>query len=444
MIPISHANSLGDMAQLTKTERGSIIGDALGGNPYFTAGFGLLGVGAGLTLLRQGATRFAYLLQRKYLSSLEISAKDPSYYWVLQWLTKNTLRSGNHFSVQTIRLQSNDGGSHKMASHLVPSPGVHYLRWKGHWIKASREREKGALLDVSTGVPFETIKLTMVGKSHEPFMRILEEARADEAAQTEGKLMLYTSFANEWRPFGMARRRRPLQSVILAKGIAENLMSDIREFLGSGKWYQDRGIPYRRGYMLYGPPGTGKSSMVQAIAGELGYSICLLSLADGMVTDDRLNHLLSVLPEKSILLLEDVDAVSLEASTQHGLSRLTLSGLLNALDGVGSSEERLICMTTNHYSKLAPALIRPGRIDVKYLIDLADSDQIRRMFERFYPGQEGLAGRFVEALGSRRVSPATIQGHFIQHKESAEAAVNTAHNLLTLSSSSADLKYGSS
>lgn len=436
MIP-SHlgANSGSNMGSnmgtgVMKGDQSSFIGDALSGNPYFTAGFGLLGVGAGLSLLRQGATRFAYLLQRKYLSSLEISAKDPSYYWVLQWLTKSTLRSGNHFSVQTIRLQSTDGASHKLASHLVPSPGVHYIRWKGHWIKASREREKGALLDISTGVPFETIKLTMIGKSHAPFMKILEEARADEAAQTEGKLMLYTSFANEWRPFGTPRRRRPLQSVILADGIAEGLMSDIKEFLGSGKWYQDRGIPYRRGYMLYGPPGTGKSSMVQAIAGELGYSICLLSLADGMVTDDRLNHLLSVLPEKSVLLLEDVDAVSLETSMQHGLSRLTLSGLLNALDGVGSSEERLIFMTTNHYDKLAPALIRPGRIDVKYLIDLADAGQIRRMFERFYPGQAELAGQFVEALGGRKLSPATIQGHFIQHKESAAEAVRMASDLV--------------
>jgi chaperone BCS1 len=68
------------------------------------------------------------------------------------------------------------------------------------------------------------------------------------------------------------------------------------------------GIPYRRGYLLYGPPGSGKSSFIQALAGELGYNICLLNLSEPGLTDDRLNHLLGNTPERSILLLEDVDA----------------------------------------------------------------------------------------------------------------------------------------
>lgn len=45
-----------------------------------------------------------------------------------------------------------------------------------------------------------------------------------------------------------------------------------------------------------------------ALAGELGYSICLMSLSDRSLSDDRLNHLLSVAPQQSIILLEDVDA----------------------------------------------------------------------------------------------------------------------------------------
>lgn len=45
-----------------------------------------------------------------------------------------------------------------------------------------------------------------------------------------------------------------------------------------------------------------------ALAGELGYSICLMSLSDRSLSDDRLNHLLSVAPQQSIILLEDIDA----------------------------------------------------------------------------------------------------------------------------------------
>lgn len=68
------------------------------------------------------------------------------------------------------------------------------------------------------------------------------------------------------------------------------------------------GIPYRRGYLLYGPPGCGKSSFITALASELDLSICVLNLSERSLTDDRLNHLLAVAPQQTIILLEDIDA----------------------------------------------------------------------------------------------------------------------------------------
>lgn len=68
------------------------------------------------------------------------------------------------------------------------------------------------------------------------------------------------------------------------------------------------GIPYRRGYLLYGPPGSGKTSFIQALAGSVSYNICLLNLAERGLTDDKLNHLLGLVPERSFILLEDVDS----------------------------------------------------------------------------------------------------------------------------------------
>jgi mitochondrial chaperone BCS1 len=68
------------------------------------------------------------------------------------------------------------------------------------------------------------------------------------------------------------------------------------------------GIPYRRGYLLHGPPGSGKTSFIQALAGSLGYDICLLNLSERGLADDKLNHLLSNAPERSFVLIEDVDA----------------------------------------------------------------------------------------------------------------------------------------
>ena len=68
------------------------------------------------------------------------------------------------------------------------------------------------------------------------------------------------------------------------------------------------GIPYRRGYLLHGPPGSGKSSFIQALAGSLEYDISILNLSERGLTDDKLNHLLANAPDRSIMLLEDVDA----------------------------------------------------------------------------------------------------------------------------------------
>ena len=78
-----------------------------------------------------------------------------------------------------------------------------------------------------------------------------------------------------------------------------------------------KGVPYRRGYLLYGPPGTGKTSFVQAIAGALKLNLCYVNLSNDEIDDDSLNRLLSEAPERSIILMEDVDAMFKDRSTMQ-------------------------------------------------------------------------------------------------------------------------------
>lgn len=392
-------------------------------NPYFSAGFGLLGVGAALAGFRRGAIRILYLTQRRFLTTVEVTSKDPAFNWLIQWLTRQTLYSGSHF---TINAQGAKNSS--AVANFSPAPGVHYLRWHGGWIKMAREREKTAMVDITSGMPFETITLTTLGRRPQYFMEMMKEAHRMVMEQEQGKLLVYTSWAAEWRPFGNPRRKRKLDSIIFENSIKERLLNDVREFLASSNWYADRGIPYRRGYLLHGPPGGGKSSFIQALASELDYSICLLNLSEQSLSDDRLNHLLNVLPDRSILLLEDIDSAMSSVDKPHG--KLTFSGLLNALDGVASSEERLIFMTTNHYDKLDPALIRPGRVDIQQLIGHATMDQARRMFERFYPQHAHLAMHFAQMMAELQVSSAAIQGHFIQFKDDPLEALNQVQCLV--------------
>ncbi|GIY76003.1 mitochondrial chaperone BCS1 [Caerostris extrusa] len=240
------------------------------------------------------------------------------------------------------------------------------------------------------GVPWETVTLTALGRNKSLYFHMLDEARKLALKREEGKTIMYTAMGPEWRQFGHPRKRRPISSVILHQGVAERILSDVRDFINTPQWYSERGIPYRRGYLLYGPPGCGKSSFITALAGELEYSICILNLSERGLTDDRLQHLMSVAPQQSIILLEDIDAafVKREESSAtkvayEGLNRVTFSGLLNMLDGVVSAEARILFMTTNYLERLDAALIRPGRVDVKEYIGHATDYQLKLMYKRF-------------------------------------------------------------
>lgn len=244
----------------------------------------------------------------------------------------------------------------------------------------------------------------------------------------------------DWRQFGQPRKRRPIKSVVLGESVTERIIADCREFIGNPKWYADRGIPYRRGYLLHGPPGCGKSSFITALAGELEFSICLLNLSERGLTDDRLNQLLNNAPERSIILLEDIDAAfvsreetSAQAAAFEGLNRVTFSGLLNCLDGVASTEARIVFMTTNYLERLDPALIRPGRIDFKEYIGYCERYQLEEMFKRFYTitnadqdiETKTLHKEFADAVLAvgKPASPAQIQGFFMMHKLSEQEEV---------------------
>ncbi|KAG7304117.1 mitochondrial chaperone [Plutella xylostella] len=405
---------------------------ALSQNPYFGAGFGLFGVGASAAVLRKGFQSSMVLFRRHCMITLEVPCRDKSYQWLLQWMTNVGAKKTQHLSVET-SFEQKDTGQIKTKYDFIPSVGQHFFSYKGTWIKVNRTREQQTL-DLHMGIPWETVTLTAFGNNKQIYYDILEEARTMALKAHEGMTVMYTAMGAEWRPFGHPRRRRPLHSVVLRAGLGERIRDDCLDFINSTQWYIDRGIPYRRGYLLHGPPGCGKSSYIMALAGELEYNICVLNLSERGLTDDRLNHLLCVAPQQSIILLEDIDAAFVsreDTATQkaayEGLNRVTFSGLLNCLDGVASTEARIVFMTTNYLDRLDPALIRPGRVDMKEYVGYCDQEQIELMYLRFYKGEQAAENAKVFAervlITKKNVSPAQIQGYFMFHKHSEQKDV---------------------
>ena len=423
-------------------------------NPFFTAGFGLAALGAAARYGTQGLRAGASMLRQRMLVDMEITKHDTSYPWILEWMTahyqsqlapreakqhigtfeylmRRFTPGLHHLQIQTQSLRT-PSGSQQTTFSLVPGHGRHIIRYKNAWIAVNRERVGKSFS--SDGQPFETVTLTTLYYYRNLFEDLFTEAYSMANQQIEGKTIVYTSQAMSWQPSGQPKRRRPFDSVVLEEGMADRILGDVQEFIDARTWYLDRGIPYRRGYLLYGPPGTGKTSFVQALAGKLDFSIAMLSLSQRGLTDDLLNHLLLNVPPRTIVLLEDADAAfsNRRQRDEDGYSgaNVTYSGLLNALDGVASAEERIIFMTTNHIDRLDDALIRPGRVDMTVHLGNATEWQMGRLWDRFYaeldPKGDGKQ-RFLEQARKAElvdnISTAALQGLFLYNKDDAEGAI---------------------
>lgn len=175
---------------------------------------------------------------------------------------------------------------------------------------------------------------------------------------------------------------RPLDSVILKAGQLERLVGDLGEFLTAEADYNRRSLPWHRGYLFHGVPGTGKTSVAKALAHHFDLPVYYLPLGD-LKEDAELVRLVCRVEPRSMLILEDVDIF--HAATQRDdEGKVTLSALLNALDGIWTPHGLVTVLTTNDRDALDPALIRPGRVDLDEEFTVLDEEQATRMVDWFY------------------------------------------------------------
>ncbi|KJZ73278.1 hypothetical protein HIM_07282 [Hirsutella minnesotensis 3608] len=441
--------------------QGSLFGlDALFDNPLFAGGIGLASLGAAAAFARKGVIVALGAARRRLLVNVEISKQDPAYPWILAWLSQPRHAHGfiasrvtriHDLSVTTTTDSRGAGLGGPATAHffLQPGYGRHIVKFGSAYIAVNREKHSTA--NMNTGEPHEIVQLTTLWAHRHAFEAIFAEAHQLAAKAHEGKTIVYSARGLEWTPLGDPRKKRPLGSVILDEGVKESIVADVKDFLSKQQWYVDRGIPYRRGYLLFGPPGSGKSSFIQALAGDLDFSVAMINLSEMGMTDDKLAYLLTKLPKRSLLLLEDADAAFVNRRQRdvdgYSGASVTFSGLLNALDGVAAGEERIAFLTTNHIDRLDPALIRPGRVDMMLRIGEASRFQAEQMWDRFYGEVDqdghgkkrfvarletlGLFGKYGDgALSNRHTSTAAIQGLFLFNKDDMQGAIDMADGLI--------------
>jgi hypothetical protein len=229
-----------------------------------------------------------------------------------------------------------------------------------------------------------------------------------------------TRMLNEWGEWMQLDELPPrdLDSVILPDGQLERITADVRRWLDSEADYGRRCIPWHRAYLFEGPPRTGKTSAARAIASHFGLDVWYLPLGDLKKDADLLRQVGRIAP-RSLLLLEDVDVFHAATSRDdQARDKATLSGLLNALDGIATPHGLLTIMTSNNPDVLDKALVGAGRVDLIEHFGLADADQVRRIMHRWYERGAITPGLIPDISG---IAPADVIEACKRHDDPARA-----------------------
>lgn len=189
--------------------------------------------------------------------------------------------------------------------------------------------------------------------------------------------------------FGSGHRqvgRFTWDDLVLSESVVQLIRRDFETFLEREQWFEARRLPFRRGYLFHGPPGNGKTSVIRAMlnGGKLdGHSIALFcEKTDDFYLERMFQLAASNAP--SLVVLEDIDRAFPQTPSQLAPTRVSLSHLLNCLDGLGTQEGVVVVATANDPTALDPAILRrPGRFDRVVEFPMPDCGLRATYFRKF-------------------------------------------------------------
>jgi chaperone BCS1 len=411
-----------------------------GGNDFASGGLLLMIIGGVSVWLKAIPARLWDWVVFQTTMIVTVKDDDAAFIWVKEWfLEQKFVKRIRHLDLDTTLRNE------RMA--MIPAPGKHRFWYERRPFEVWFSRTDNTHERMGRRVELFTFRT--VGRNRAVLQRFVEDV-VQCHLKREGVCSYLYTYNDGW-DYVEGYAPRVLDSVVLEPGEKEHLLQDIAQFRNSKARYQRLGVPYHRGYLFYGPPGTGKTSLVSALAAHFGLSIYIINLGD--FTDRSLMSAVNQVPRNSVLLFEDIDCMrggqsrggsdSASAESRSPATKgkddpptqpgVTLSGLLNTLDGFYAPSGVLFVMTTNHIEKLDPALLRPGRIDYKLYLAKASDRQKMELYRRFFPDSlETAAREFVEASRSAETM-AEFQGLLLalQQQEAARHGVTAEREPVT-------------
>jgi hypothetical protein len=392
--------------------------------PTFAMAAGLAVITAAVGPLQRNAFTEVTAFFRNIIdpfSYMHIPQSDSAYSCVEMWLA-HVLKEPRYQSSLTVKKrdvvastriepQLVGGSPAKMYMEYTLAEGsVTYVRFEGYTVsvianttKADYSVKRGGGEKSAYTPPTRQITLRIMSRTVQPLVNLIEAARAYGTEHDKSFVKVY-NVPNAWSTGWSVVEKIPKYDMDNSKHdpkLLAGIIKDIEHFLKRKDVYLSRSMRWKRGYLLYGPPGNGKSTFIHLIASYLGRDIAVMKGSPGGRASS-----LTCIPDNCILVFEDVDCA------MKGRDSKDFAELLGMLDGAGGSSEcgAITFMTTNYVGKLDPALVRPGRMDARYLIAnpassrtrpcTPDSSAVRR--------RTGLASISMSASSTIRASPADI------------------------------------
>uniref|UniRef100_A0A5B6YMG8 AAA+ ATPase domain-containing protein n=1 Tax=Davidia involucrata TaxID=16924 RepID=A0A5B6YMG8_DAVIN len=228
------------------------------------------------------------------------------------------------------------------------------------------------------------------------------------------------------------------ETLAMDSELKKGIIDDLDRFVRRKDFYKKVGKAWKRGYLLYGPPGTGKSSLIAAMANYLKFDIYDLELTS-LYSNSELRRILVSTTNRSIIVIEDIDcSVEMQdrmLGNELSNTKLTLSGLLNFIDGLWSScgDERIIVFTTNHKDRIDPALLRPGRMDMHILMSYCTNQGFKLLASNYLDIRDHhshrLFGEIEGLIENVQVTPAEVAEELMK-SEDADVALGGVVNFL--------------
>lgn len=397
-------------------------------NQFFAGGLVMGLIGWLAMAAREWPQKVGAFVARQTMTELTIRSTDgEAFMHVALWLAKHKSRAGAR-RLGIIDYWDNDSDDPDGDYEVTFGFGNHMLWDKWFPVFVNRSMAEG-----NPGqTPVQVLTLRMFGRTHTRILKLVNDARIGAKSSNRIAIRIWNG---DFYQTVDRREPRPMSSVIMPARDKDALIADVVGFRAGREWYTERGLPWRRGYLLEGPPGTGKSSLIMALSGVARKGVYIIN--PQTVGND--NELLKAFSEAGdgIVVIEDIDAIEVSntrateelepgkkpKASERGPKGITLSGLLNAVDGVAARDGRILFITSNHPDKLDAALIRPGRVDLRVHLGLMTRDLGAEMFDRFFTGECPEA--FLSSVAWPQ-SPARVQGLLLKWHEERIIPIDAA------------------